>query len=517
MSNKLELTWVGKYDNKFIEPRILIEDKEKSYGDKDTKNMLIHGDNLLVLKSLESKYINKIDFIYIDPPYNTGNCFDTYEDGVEHSIWLNIMSNRLRIMRNLLSDKGVIAIQIDHSPNSMTTQSPELGYLQVIMDEIFGRKNYITNLIWKKKGNASNTSVTIGTITESIFIYAKDKARVKINKLEFEKKYSYSDENGRYNLSTFLKTDSGEYKRDTMKFEIIDESTGKKYLPPHGKRWTYGKESIDKFNKEGKLLFKEGKVYIKEYEEEINTKLYKNLLLEHSSLKSAKNELEQLGFDREGFQTPKPEVLIQEILSMFTSEGDLVLDSFLGSGTTAAVAMKMKRNWIGIELGEHCYSYCKPRLDKVIDGEGGGISKSVNWNGGSGYKFYELAPSLLKTDDFGEFIINEEYTDVMLAEAIALYEGFKYEPSSEIFWKQSKGSEKSFLYVTTRYITANYLEGIANTMREDEYLVIVCTSYQSNIEKNYKNITIKKIPQMLLKNHDIKENDNLNIANPNMY
>lgn len=379
MGNKLELTWVGKYENEEIEPRILLEDKEKSYGDKNVENMLIHGDNLLALKALENNYSGKIKCIYIDPPYNTGNCFDSYDDGVEHSIWLNLMSERLKIMRELLSESGIICVQIDHSPNSVTSQSPEMGYLQVLMDEIFGRKNYITNLIWKKKGNASNTAITVGTITESIFVYAKDKSKAIINKEAFDKQYKYSDEQGNYNLNTFLKTDSGEYKRETMKFEIEDTSTGKKYLPPEGKRWTYGKDSIDRFNKEGMLVFKNNKVYVKEYEKDENTKLYKNLLLEHGSLKSAKDELKALGFPREGFATPKPEILIQEILKMFTNENDYVLDSFLGSGTTLAVSMKMKRKCIGIELGEHCYTYCKDRLNKVIDGEQGGISKDCKW------------------------------------------------------------------------------------------------------------------------------------------
>ena len=335
MNNKLELIWVGKYEKSNIEPRILIENVEKSYGDTNTDNMLIHGDNLLALKALESEYSGKIDCIYIDPPYNTGNAFEAYDDGIEHSIWLNLMYERLKILKELLSESGTICVQIDHSPNSRTTQSPELGYLQLLMDEVFGRKNYITNLIWKKKGNASNTA---GTITESIFVYAKDKTKVVINKESFDKKYKYKDERGNYNLSTFLKTDSGDYKRDTMKFEIIDPTTGIKYLPPHGKRWTYGKDSIDNFLVEGLLVFKDNKVYIKEYEKLDNTKLYKNLLLEHGSLKSAKDELEKLGFNREDFPTPKPEVLIHEILKMFTKEGDLVLDSFLGSGTTAAVA-----------------------------------------------------------------------------------------------------------------------------------------------------------------------------------
>lgn len=512
MNSRLELTWVGKNTQKDIEPRILIEDKSKSYGALNSGNRLIHGDNLLALKALEGDYAGKIDCIYIDPPYNTGNAFESYDDGVEHSIWLNLMFERLKLLRTLLSEKGVICVQIDHSPNSKTTQSPELGYLQLLLDEVFGRKNYITNLIWKKKGNASNTAITIGTITESIFVYAKDKSKATINKESFIKKYKCSDEKGNYNISLFLKTDSGDYKRDTMKFEIVDKSTGKIYLPPEGKRWTYGRESIEKFNNEGMLVFKDGKVYIKEYEKQENTKLFKNLLLEHGSLKSAKDELKKLGFPREGFPTPKPEILIQEILRMFTSEGDLVLDSFLGSGTTAAVAMKMNRKWIGIELGEHCYTYCKMRLDKVIDGEQGGISKDNNWTGGSGYKFYELAPTLVNMDKFGEPVINSKYNLEMLILAVALHEGFKYEPSNELFWKQSKGNEKSYLYVTTEFISDIIVSKIVKEIKEDEYLIIACTSYDEGLNNKYKNIKIKKIPEILLNKCEYGvDNYNLNV------
>ena len=509
---KLELTWVGKGENIRIEPRILIEDPTKSYGDNNSENLLIHGDNLLVLKSLEKDYAGKIDCIYIDPPYNTGNAFDSYDDGIEHSIWLNLMFERLKLFKVLLSKSGVICVQIDHSPNSKTTESPELGYLQLLMDEVFGRKNYITNLIWKKKGNASNTAVTIGTITESIFVYAKDKSKVKINKESFKKKYKYFDDQGNYNLTTFLKTDSGDYKRNTMKFEIIDSKTGKVYLPPEGKRWTFGKERIDEYNKAGKLVFDKDKVYLKEYEKENNMKLFKNLLLEHGLLKSAKDELQMLGFPREGFPTPKPEVLIQEILKMFTVEGDLVLDSFLGSGTTAAVAMKMKRRWIGVEFGEHCYTYCKIRLDKVVDGEQGGISKENKWVGGGGYKFYELAPTLINTDSFGEPVISDKYNASMLASAVALHEGFKYQPDNIFFWKQSFGSENSFLYVTTNFVSKALLVTISQEIKKDEFLVIACTSYDRDILNLFSNIKIKKIPEMLLEKCEFGvDNYNLNV------
>lgn len=408
---RIELNWIGKHDpkNKISpEPRILIENPEYSYSNskamlneqlsfgEETRNktyfdnMLIHGDNLLALKSLELEYAGKIKCIYIDPPYNTGSAFEHYDDNLEHSAWLNLMKPRIELLKYLLSKNGIICIQIDDSPNSATGQSPEKAYLQILMDEVFGRKNYITNLVWKKKGNSSNTAGTLGTITESIFVYAKDKKYCKVNRQHFEKTYKFKDDMGAYNLETFLKTDEGAYKRDTMKFEITDYKSGKTYLPPEGKRWTYGKNTIDELNKNGLLVFKNNRVYVKKYEEENSTKLYNNLLLEHGSLKSAKEELSSLGFSRESFETPKPEILLESILNMFSNPGDLVLDSFLGSGTTAAVAHKMGRRWIGIELGNHAYTHCYKRLKAVVDGEQGGISKGVNWQGGGGFKFYEL-------------------------------------------------------------------------------------------------------------------------------
>lgn len=215
----------------------------------------------------------------------------------------------------------------------------------------------------------------------------------------------------------------------------------------------------------------------------------------------------------------KAEKLIERVFKLCTNPGDLVLDSFLGSGTTAAVAHKMGRRWIGIEMGNHAYTHCKVRLDKVISGEDkGGITKSVNWQGGGGYRFYELAPSLINQDAFGEYIINKDYNADMLAAAVALHEGFTYNPSEETFWKQSIGSENSYLFVTTKHVTAAYLQAIADTMQEGEYLIIACKSYDKTAEKAFKNIVVKKIPQMLLNRCEFnKDNYNLNIVHPPVY
>ena len=215
----------------------------------------------------------------------------------------------------------------------------------------------------------------------------------------------------------------------------------------------------------------------------------------------------------------KPEFLIKQIFNMATKEKDLVLDSFLGSGTTCAVAQKINRKFIGIEMGSHAYTHCKVRLDKVIDGsDKSGISKDIKWHGGGAYKFYELAESLINRDAFGEYIINKDYNPDMLAAAVALHEGFEYGPDSEFFWKQSKANENSYLFVTTRHINSGYIESIKTTMEDEEYLVIACKSFDSDISDKYPNITIKKIPQMLLSKCEFDmDNYNLNIISPPIY
>ena len=215
----------------------------------------------------------------------------------------------------------------------------------------------------------------------------------------------------------------------------------------------------------------------------------------------------------------KPEQLLRRIIGMSTNPGDLVLDSFLGSGTTAAVAHKMGRRYIGIEMGDHAYTHCKVRLDKVISGEDqGGISKAQHWQGGGGYRFYELAPSLINQDAFGEAVINPAYDADMLAAAVALHEGFRYQPDSTLFWKQSVGSEGSYLFVTTRHVTVAYLDSIQSTMEDGEYLLIACRSFDAGLDKAYTNIAIKKIPQMLLGRCEFgREDYNLHIVHPPVY
>lgn len=515
--NKLELTWLGKEKEIKIEPRILIENKELSNIEQDleTENMLIHGDNLLALKALESKYAGKVKCIYIDPPYNTGSAFEHYDDNLEHSTWLSLIKPRLEILRNLLSDDGSIWISIDDD---------EGHYLKVLCDEIFGRSNFVNTCIWHKKHTRANDARWFSDNHDFILVYAKNKEEWKPNLLPRTKENTEgyknldNDPRGAW-VSLPLQAKSG----TDMNFEHTF-ANGVVWSPPKGRFSAFSHKSLEEMEKDNRIWFGKDKKNIPRYKKflsEVKDGFVPTTLWfreEVGDNQEAKKEVKQID-SVSVFATPKPERLIEHVLTLGSNEGDLVLDSFLGSGTTAAVAHKMKRRYIGIEMGDHAYTHCKVRLDKVIDGsDQGGISKSVDWQGGGGYKFYELAPSLINKDDFDEYVINKEYDADMLASAVALHEGFNFEPDSEIFWKQSKGNEASFLFVTTRHLNLAYLDSIKSTMEEGEYLIIACKSFEAGLDKLYPNITIKKIPQMLLARCEFgKDNYNLNIVNPPVY
>lgn len=518
MVNKLELTWLGKEMEIKIEPRILIEDKEISNctNDPNTENMIVHGDNLLALKALESKYAGQIKCIYIDPPYNTGSAFEHYDDNLEHSTWLSLIKPRLEILRNLLSDVGSIWISIDDD---------EGHYLKVVCDEIFGRNNYINTVIWEKKYSPQNDAKWLSDNHDFILVYAKNKEVWRPNLLprseEMDSRYKNPDNDPR----GVWKTSDLSVRRKTEKdiYEIKTPS-GRIVLPPSGRSWGVSKENFQILLTENRVWFgKNGDSVpqLKRFLTDVKQGMTSMTIWKYKEVGHTQDAMkESKAINSESvFGTPKPERLIERVLTLGSNEGDLVLDSFLGSGTTAAVAHKMRRKYIGIEMGDHAYTHCKVRLDKVIDGsDQGGISKSVDWQGGGAYKFYELAPSLINKDDFDEFVINKDYDADMLASAVALHEGFTYEPDEHIFWKQSKGNESSYLFVTTRHLNTAYIDSIKSTMKDGEYLVIACKSFEAGLDKLYPNIIIKKIPQMLLSRCEFdKDNYNLNIVNPPVY
>ena len=508
---RLELTWPGKEDRFNPEPRILLEDKKKSYSrsaeqtdllDSAVKptfdNMLIHGDNLLALKALEQDYSGKIKCIYIDPPYNTGNAFEHYDDGLEHSIWLSLMRDRLEILKRLLSnDGGSIWISID---------ADESHYLKVLCDEIFGRQCFVDEVIWQRAFAPVNLKKTLSRSHDTILVYCKNSIGFELNKLprsaETNSRYKNPDNDPR---GPWTSGDLSVGPAIEKNIYEITTPSGRKCLPPKGYSWRVSKEKLQEMITEKKIYFGptgENAPRIKRFLVDVKDGVVSTTLWTRNECgdnQEAKREIKALFSDEKNpFDTPKPERLIQRILTLASNPGDLVLDSFLGSGTTAAVAQKMGRCWIGVEMEETAYSYCLPRLKKVIDGEDqGGITKAVNWQGGGSFKFYELASSLIVTDKYGQQIISKEYNADMLAEAMCKILGYRYKPDKEIYWKQGFSSEKNFIYTTTMSLQESSLDRLAEEIG-DNNLLICCSAFGGN-SRIYPNITVKKIPAAILK------------------
>lgn len=488
---KLELTWVGKYEEEKLEPRILIEDKSKSYGDENTENMLIHGDNLLALKALENQFAGKIKCIYIDPPYNTGNAFEQYDDGLQHSIWLSLIRRRVEIMHKLLSEDGSIWISIDDD---------EQAYLKIVLDEIFGRSNFVANVIWEKKYAPQNDAKWLSDSHDFIIVYAKNKTIWRPNLMErsaeMDARYKNPDNDPRGpwqsdNLNVRTYSASCDYPITTPAGRVVN--------PPQGRSWMCTLQRYKELLADNRIYFGsdgKGVPRVKRFLSEVKQGMVCKTIwyrIEVGDNQEAKREVKKFNMESV-FATPKPERLIQRIIYLATKPGDLVLDSFLGSGTTSAVAQKMERHWIGIELGDHCYTHCKVRLDSVINGEQGGISKEVNWKGGGGYKFYELAePLLVKNSILPIYQINPSYTWEMVCEAICKIEGFTYSPSGEF---QGYSSENRFIHITEEFVNTKYIMSIMKTLGGHQSLLIYCKKNQADMMLP-ENVEVKKMPKDL--------------------
>jgi len=504
---KLELTWIGKENRPKLEPRILLEDPGKSYHAKHRvtendifDNRLIFGDNLLALKALEAEFAGKVKCVFIDPPYNTGSAFTHYDDGVEHSIWLSLMRDRLEIIRRLLSEDGSLWITIDDN---------EAHYLKVVCDEIFGRANFLANVIWEKADSPRMDAKYFSSRHDHLIVYSKNIERMTVNRLSDEsvpEHYNKVDESGRiYYLKPLraMGADGHREKRPSMYFPIIAPD-GEEVFPknPDGSdsRWRWGVERVEKdFGRLEWIKTKAGwSVYFRIYHEDSEGKPPETIWPqdEVGSNRTSKKEIKDL-FGSDVFDTPKPEKLLRRVIHIATNPGDLVLDSFAGSGTTGAVAHKMGRRWIMVELGEHCHTHIIPRLKKVIDGDdAGGITKSVNWQGGGGFRYYHLAPSLLQQDTYGNWVINKEYNPEMLAQALCKLEGFTYAPSDAHYWMHGYSTERDFIYVTTANLNHEQLQQLSDEVGAERSLLVLCTAFRGKGE--YPNITVKKIPKQVL-------------------
>jgi len=523
MNNKLELTWIGKDRKPKLEPRILLEDPSKSYHatkrftDGDIfDNRLIFGDNLLALKALEQEFSGQVKCVFIDPPYNTGSAFTHYEDGLEHSIWLGLMRDRLEIIKRLLSDDGSLWITIDDN---------EGHYLKVLCDEIFGRSNFVSTVIWQKKYAPKSDSKHFSTSHDFVLVIAKDLTKFNLGRLPKTEKQTGrytnrdNDPRGPWKASDVLRNEARDYAIFPVKLP-----SGREVYPPSGTSWRYTKEKFAELIADNRIWFGvdgDARPAYKRFLTEVTDTIPSTTIWTYDEVghnDESKKEMRSL-FGENLFDTPKPERLLERVLALATQPGDLVLDSFAGSGTTGAVAHKMGRRWIMIELGEHCHTHVIPRLKKVVDGaDKGGISESVGWQGGGGFRYYKLAPSLIVNDRWGNPVINPEYNATQLAEALAKLEGFTYAPSEVQWWRHGHSSERDFIYVTTQNLSAEQLQALSDEVGTDQSLLVCCAAFHgvtaAKAAERWPNLTLKKIPKMVLARCEWGHDDySLNVAN----
>ena len=525
---KLELTWIGKENRPKLEPRILLEDPERSHHaprrvtENDIfDNRLIFGDNLLALKALEAEFVGKVKCVFIDPPYNTGSAFEHYDDGLEHSIWLSLMRDRLEVIRQLLSDEGSLWISIDDN---------EAHYLKILCDEVFGRPNFVANVLWQKR-TSPEARLTLGAAHDHVLVYGRSAGNVKLNKLplsdEQEKNYKNPDNDPR---GPWASTDfTAQGWRPNQMYKLVTPG-GVEYEPPPGRCWANVESEFKRLLAEGGMWFgKDGRARprVKNYLSEATGvsawTWWSNSEVGHNQ--ESKKEIIELFGAVDAFATPKPERLLRRVLEIATNPGDLVLDSFAGSGTTGAVAHKMGRRWIMVELGEHCHTHIIPRLKKVIDGEDpGGITEAVGWKGGGGFRYFRLAPSLLEKDTWDNWVINSEYNAGMLAEALCKLEGFAYAPSETVWWQHGHSTERDFIYVTTQNLSVEQLQALSEEVGGEHSLLVLCGAWHgvtaTTATERWPNLTLKKIPKIVLSRCEWGHDDyslnvqNLPLANP---
>jgi adenine-specific DNA-methyltransferase len=517
---KLELTWIGKENRPKLEPRILLEDPAKSYHAKQrvTKNdifdnRLIFGDNLLALKALEQEFAGKVKCVFIDPPYNTGSAFTHYDDGVEHSIWLSLMRDRLELIRRLLADDGSLWITIDDN---------ECHYLKVLCDEVFGRFNFVANAIWQKKYTVANDAKWLSENHDHVLIYALNKETWRPYRLnrssEMNERYHNPDNHpkGVWKSTPLYAKRIGSEKEQSFSFRF---KNGVVWTPPRGNSPRFPEEALRRMDENDEIWFGSNgtaapsrKTFLQDLKiaEPATPTVW--LHTEVGNNHEAREEAKAINLN-DSFATPKPEKLLKRILDLATRPGDLILDSFAGSGTTGAVAQKMGRRWIMVELGDHCHTHIIPRLKNVIDGEDeGGITKAVDWKGGGGFRYYHLAPSLLQEDSFGNLVISKQYNAAMLAQAMCKLMGFTYAPE-ELYWQQGHSTESDFIYVTTQTMTRDHLAALSEEVGKMRTLLVCCSAFRGKTDA-FPNLTLKKIPLAVLHKCEWGHDDySLNVAN----
>lgn len=519
------------------------ERKDLSYGDPDTENMIIHGDNLLALKALLPDFEGKIKCIYIDPPYNIDATGVPFDDCVEHSLWLSLMKPRLELFKLLLREDGIIFVQIDDE---------EQAYLRILMDEIFHKNNFV-NCISVKMSEAtgvkmSHAKLRFPKLKEYLLFYKRDKfdGFVTIDKykhpvwdkenniflenfskeqrdelLKLEEKEANTEEDVIRAIRILKNVNKVSLSKKIKDLGIVDSDEVDEWKFENSWRIikTAGSSSLAKIVKNmgrlpnqelGAALSKENVLffYLTDFNSEVSDPRFRVIFADTNIFKNPCDFWQDIktsgAIANEGSvsfpKSKKPEKLLYRIIKMTTNINDFVLDSFLGSGTTTAVAHKMGRKYIGIEMGEHAYSHVHKRMKAVIDGtDQGGISKAVDWKSGGGFKFYELAPSFVTIDEFGNPVIDSYYNDTKLIHAMCKLMNYTFAPSPKDYWKQGKGQGNNHIYVTTQMLSVAMVQQIVRHLGTNETLLICPKKFEPGCEKVDARITIKKIPQSILK------------------
>lgn len=537
--NKLELTWIGKDIRPRLEPRILIEEPELSYHAKARRegdifdNLLVQGDNLLALKALEADPAvrGRVKCIYIDPPFNTGAAFEHYEDGLDHSIWLGLMKERIELLKALLSEDGVLWIHIDDK---------EMAYLRVMCDEVMGRSNFLNMIVVKTSDPSGHKTVNPSPYsqTEYILMYAKDRRFYRYEQRYVETSYdpgynkfitNRGDHYSKWNvvgLNEFIANKLGceNTKEARKRFGRVGFDAQVAQFALENADSVFQPTAISKDAGRGIVELRDKSsgipdqvmVYHRDNYDDVYILNGRQVYFYSSKLRIVEGEMVPAkpltnlwtdipynGIAREGGVTfkngKKPERLVARCIELTTEPGDLVLDSFAGSGTTGAVAHKMGRRWIMVELGDHARTHIVPRLQKVIDGsDRGGVTEGMGWNGGGGYRFARLAPSLLEKDAWGNWVMRKEYNPAMLAEAMCKHFNYTYAPSTENFWMHGHSSETSYIYVTTNSLTGEQLRALSDEVGEHRSLLICCKAFEEQSALALGNLTIRKIPGAVL-------------------
>lgn len=487
-----EYVWVDKKDPRVSEPRILLE--KDAYGNKDAENILIKGDNLLALKALQQDFRNRIKLVFLDPPYNTGNAFEQYDDGLEHSIWLTMMRDRLELIHKLMKQDGSLWITIDDD---------ESHYLKMLCDEIFGRKNFVANVIWEKKYAPQNDARWLSDSHDHILVYAKNKDKWRPNPLprteSMNSLYKNPDNDPRgpwMSDNPSVKTYSS-----TTDFPITTPA-GRIVNPPKSRSWRFSKNKFEELVKDNRIWFgKNGKGMprLKTFLSEVQGGVVSKTIwfrTEVGDNQEAKKEVKAFNND-EVFSTPKPERLIDRILELGSNEGDWILDSFAGSGTSGAVAHKKNRKWIMVELGTHAKTHIVPRLEKIIKGiDLGGITQASNWNGGGGFKYFELGESLFVQDnELNLTVLNPRMFNGPLIRAVLKVEGFGLlHPDNGLHGI----SGKTVAHVTEQFVTQSYINVLLDEVADRADYIIVYAKTVSNRLELPENVEVRRIPDILL-------------------